>query len=341
MADVKKRLPGNAPGEFFVDRTCENCDVCRQIAPETFGTASRGRPVVLRQPQSDEMKRRAMWSILSCPNGSIGMESRGALADAMHDFPLPIEEDVYYCGFNTLKSAGGNAYFIKHPDGNWMCNTPKFQAQLVKRIHELGGLKYIFISHRDDVGENEKYAKEFGAARIIHHADLEAQPDAEIVIEGSEPIEQSADFAIIPSPGHTEGHCMLLYRSKFLFSGDSLYFDRRLQRIDTWCPYWTWFSFQRQAESVARMAEYSFEWLLPTHGQKVKLSPADMRQQILGAAERAMQVANKRPEDQKRAKILDYYSSELSRLNQRAYALLMHDRAESIRSSIAAAEVSA
>jgi glyoxylase-like metal-dependent hydrolase (beta-lactamase superfamily II)/ferredoxin len=341
MADIKKRLPGNAPGEFFVDRTCENCDVCRQIAPETFGTASRGRPVVISQPQTAQSKRRAMWSILSCPNGSIGMEARGGLAEVMADFPLPIEDDVYYCGLNTLKSAGGNAYFIQHPDGNWMCNTPKFQAQLVKRIRELGGLKYIFISHRDDVGENDKYAEEFGAKRIIHKADLEAQPNAEKVIDGFDPLEISPGFTIIPTPGHTEGHCMLLFRSKFLLSGDSLYFDRKSQRIDAWGPYWTWYSFQRQSESVARLAEYSFEWILPTHGQRVKLPPAEMRLQILGAAERAMQVSNKTPHDLKRAKILKYYAGELTKLNQADYARLMQERADAMRNSVAMAQVGA
>src|SRR5437870_1701287 len=71
MANIKKRLPRNAPGDYFVDRTCENCDICRQIAPETFGTESFPRPIVRVQPQTDEEKRRAMWAILSCPNGSI------------------------------------------------------------------------------------------------------------------------------------------------------------------------------------------------------------------------------------------------------------------------------
>ena len=40
---------------------------------------------------------------------------------------------VYYCGFNSPKSFGGNSYFIEHPEGNWLVDSPKFLPQLVKR----------------------------------------------------------------------------------------------------------------------------------------------------------------------------------------------------------------
>ena len=32
MANLKKRVPENFPGDFFVDSTCIDCDACRQIA---------------------------------------------------------------------------------------------------------------------------------------------------------------------------------------------------------------------------------------------------------------------------------------------------------------------
>ena len=40
MANPKKRVPENTPGDFFVDSTCINCDACRQIAPAVFGEAA-------------------------------------------------------------------------------------------------------------------------------------------------------------------------------------------------------------------------------------------------------------------------------------------------------------
>ena len=37
MANKAQRWPSNVPGEFYVDRTCIDCDQCREIAPATFG----------------------------------------------------------------------------------------------------------------------------------------------------------------------------------------------------------------------------------------------------------------------------------------------------------------
>ena len=36
MANPKKRVPENVPGDFFVDSTCIDCDACRQIAIRHF-----------------------------------------------------------------------------------------------------------------------------------------------------------------------------------------------------------------------------------------------------------------------------------------------------------------
>ena len=40
MANPKKRVPENVPGDYFVDSTCIDCDTCRQIAPQVFGEAA-------------------------------------------------------------------------------------------------------------------------------------------------------------------------------------------------------------------------------------------------------------------------------------------------------------
>ena len=40
MANPRKRVPENVPGDFFVDSTCIDCDACRQIAPSVFGEAA-------------------------------------------------------------------------------------------------------------------------------------------------------------------------------------------------------------------------------------------------------------------------------------------------------------
>lgn len=278
MADIKKRLPKNIAGEFFVDFTCIDCDTCRQLAPATF-MESGDYSVVYAQPQSEEERRRAIRALLACPTGSIGMADRQAARAVMADFPLLIEDDVYYCGFNSPKSYGGNSYFLTHPAGNWLIDSPKYLPHLVRRFEALGGVRYIFLTHRDDVAEAERYAGHFKSQRIIHRDDHSAQPDAEILIDGVQPVAMGPDFLIIPTPGHTRGHCVLLYRSHFLFSGDHVWWSRTGQRLSA-SQSVCWYSWDEQTRSMDRLRDYSFEWILPGHGQPVKLTAAAMREAL-------------------------------------------------------------
>lgn len=278
MADVKKRLPENVAGEFFVDSTCIDCDACRQLAPEVFQDTGEYSSVY-HQPQNAQEERNALRALLACPTGSIGTLHTNAAKTVMSDFPLALEDDVYYCGFNSPKSYGGNSYFIRHPEGNWLIDSPKFLPYLVKRFDALGGIRYIFLTHEDDVADAAQYANTFQSQRIIHRAELAAQPDAEIVVEGDESVSIHPEFLVIPTPGHTRGHCVLLYRNRFLFTGDHLSWSRYQQRLSAWKDY-CWYSWEEQKRSLAKLQAYSFAWILPGHGQRIALSPDEMQQAL-------------------------------------------------------------
>ena len=71
MANLKKRLPTNVEGEFYVDATCIDCDACRQLAPDTFAEVG-DYSSVYAQPQTEEQTRKATRALLACPTGSIG-----------------------------------------------------------------------------------------------------------------------------------------------------------------------------------------------------------------------------------------------------------------------------
>jgi ferredoxin len=125
MANPRKRVLENVPGDFFVDSTCIDCDTCRQIAPEVFGEATE-TSFVKAQPQTNATRRQALQALLACPTGSIGSLGDDDVKAVMKDFPILIEEPVYYCGYNSPKSYGGNSYFIKRAEGNWLIDSPKF-----------------------------------------------------------------------------------------------------------------------------------------------------------------------------------------------------------------------
>jgi glyoxylase-like metal-dependent hydrolase (beta-lactamase superfamily II)/ferredoxin len=284
MANLKKGVPENIPGEFFVDSTCIDCDTCRQIAPAVFGEAAT-TAYVHHQPGNETDREMALRALVCCPTGSIGSLGDARPQSVMHEFPLPIEEPVFYCGFNSPKSFGGNSYFIKHAAGNWLVDSPKFLPRLIQRFQELGGIANIFLTHSDDVADAERYANEFGSSRFIHRKELASQPDADVILDGTKPLELAPGFLAIPTPGHTAGHCVLLFNEKFLFTGDHLAFDRHEKRLEAFRDY-CWHSWPQQIESMQSLVQFPFEWVLPGHGQKVLLPRKEMHRQMKALVER-------------------------------------------------------
>src|ERR1700683_1366295 len=112
MADRARALPENVEGPIFVDATCIDCDTCRQLAPTVFGETGEFSFVKL-QPRDAGEELAAMRALVACPTGSIGTADKRRAPEAGRQFPLPIEDGVFTCGFNSPKSFGGNSYFLK------------------------------------------------------------------------------------------------------------------------------------------------------------------------------------------------------------------------------------
>ena len=73
MATLSERLPENAPGRYYVDATCIDCDQCRAIAPDIFArNEASGLSVVAKQPLSAEELALAEEALTSCATASIG-----------------------------------------------------------------------------------------------------------------------------------------------------------------------------------------------------------------------------------------------------------------------------
>ena len=76
MADSTRRLPSNAPGPFYVDEECIDCDMCRAIAPGIFGLDEElGKSRVQTQPSSPEEFAVADEALSNCPADAIGRET--------------------------------------------------------------------------------------------------------------------------------------------------------------------------------------------------------------------------------------------------------------------------
>ena len=278
MANIALRLPDNVPGDFFVDSTCIDCDACRQIAPATFREAD-DVSVVYHQPESDRETEQALMALVACPTASIGTTEHHDAHIGIDAFPALIAENVYFCGFTAESSFGAWSYLITRPasaGGNILVDSPRFATQLVKRIDAMGGIGTMFLTHRDDVADHARFAGRFGCERVMHTDDGAARLGIERVMRGDEPVWLDADLLAIPTPGHTRGHVVLLYRDKFLFTGDHLAWSPNRETLTAFRSA-CWYSWPEQTRSMEKLLNHDFEWVLPGHGRIHHDSRAGMR----------------------------------------------------------------
>ena len=75
MAEKINRLPENAPGPFYVDDSCIDCDLCRSTASDFFRRDEEiGMSIVYRQPVTPEEIALAEQAKEACPTESIGSD---------------------------------------------------------------------------------------------------------------------------------------------------------------------------------------------------------------------------------------------------------------------------
>jgi Zn-dependent hydrolases, including glyoxylases len=282
MATLADRYPDNAAGDFYVDRTCIDCDACRRIAPAVFAEAA-DHSYVARQPASEAERLRALMALVACPTGSIGTVSRQNAHPALAAFPEPVAENVSFCGFTSKDSFGAWSYFIERPRGNVLVDSPKAVNRLIRHFEERGGVATMFLTHRDDVADHAAFARHFGCERVLHERDVTSGTRAvERKISGSEPVRLDEDLVVIPTPGHTRGHAVLLYRDRFLFTGDHLAWSTRRGGLIAFRDA-CWYSWEEQTRSMERLLDFTFEWVLPGHGAWRRAeSTAAMRRDLEG-----------------------------------------------------------
>jgi ferredoxin len=285
MAHLQDRRSQNISGDLYVDSSCIDCDTCRWMAPEIFDRQD-GLSAVYHQPENASQKAKAMQALLSCPTASIGtVEKSTDIKVIQEQFPLLVSANVYHCGYHAESSYGAASYIIQRPEGNILIDSPRFAPPLVKQIENMGGIRYMYLTHRDDVADHQKFQQHFQCDRILHVDDISQGTKAvEIQLQGTEPYQLASDLLIIPVAGHTKGHTVLLYQEKFLFSGDHLAWSERLQQLYAFREA-CWYSWTELGKSMENLATYNFEWVLPGHGRRFHSDRPTMQQQMLKCLE--------------------------------------------------------
>ena len=279
MAKLAQRRSENIEGDFYVDSTCIDCDTCRWMVPDVYSRAD-GQSIVYHQPKDEKERKQALQALLACPTASIGtVEKPKDIKTVQLSFPLPVADNVYHCGYHSASSYGAASYLIVRPEGNILVDSPRFTSPLVKRIEAMGGVRWMYLTHRDDIADHQQFHEHFGCDRILHKDEVSADTrDVEIQLTGSEPVQIEPEMLIIPVPGHTKGHTVLLYKN-FLFTGDHLAWSDNYHQLIAFRGV-CWYSWTELIKSMRKLKDYRFEWVLPGHGRRYHADEETMQQQL-------------------------------------------------------------
>jgi glyoxylase-like metal-dependent hydrolase (beta-lactamase superfamily II) len=275
---------------WHIDRRCTNCDVARQFGQGLIGEVG-GRSAVIRPPRTEAENASMVAAAFACQTRSIRHDGRGP-DPALDPFPLPLDEHVSLCGHNSRQTAGANSYLLRRPGGGlMMIDTPRWSPVLAQRYEALGPVTDVLLTHRDHAAHGRRYADRLGARLWLHEGDLDAAPDADQVIHGTEPASIDGGVTAWPLPGHTEGSVLYLADDRYCFSGDSFYWSRSTGDIEVAASV-TWYSITELAASLERTApQVRFEWLLPGHGDRQRLAAPDMTRRLQDLAARTQRLS--------------------------------------------------
>lgn len=132
--------------------------------------------------------------------------------------------------FSPFPGLTTHAYLLIHPEGNVLFYNIGDPKEL-DAMAELGGVAWQYLSHRDEVSATlNAIAGRFGTKIAIHNGDAKKcsnirEPDR---VYSHREIHHG-NIGIIPTPGHSPGSTCFMVSSphgkKYLFTGDTLYFD--------------------------------------------------------------------------------------------------------------------
>jgi glyoxylase-like metal-dependent hydrolase (beta-lactamase superfamily II) len=141
-----------------------------------------------------------------------------------HNELRDLEPGLVGIGISPRFAIGQRALLIQTPGGNvlWDC-IPVLDASTASRIHELGGIQHIAISHPHYYSSMVDWAHEFGATIHLAAADRDwvMRPDPSISFwSGS--VEPVPGVRVIQTGGHFEGASVLHWQGA-LMTGDIIY----------------------------------------------------------------------------------------------------------------------
>jgi glyoxylase-like metal-dependent hydrolase (beta-lactamase superfamily II) len=163
---------------------------------------------------------------------------------------------------------GGRAFLVVGPKYNVMVDTPACTRRVIEAVRGAGGLRYVFLTHRDEIGEVRELRRELGGAVILHRTEAALVPGGTDLVFDVD-FEVEPGLWVIHTPGHSPGSsCLLLHRDRLrvLFTGDHIL--RRRDDVPAPLKFpWTW-DWDAQVASARRLLDLEFDTIVPSHGDR-------------------------------------------------------------------------
>jgi len=136
--------------------------------------------------------------------------------------PRAVLENVFAFPPNR-DTLGGTAYLIVENDGNILIDAPPWIAEIQDFLAERGGVRTIFLTHRDNRGKATQIQNDTGCTLVVQEQEAYLLPDADVKTFQDE-------IAILPNltgiwtPGYSPGSSCAYYANAggVLFSGRHL-----------------------------------------------------------------------------------------------------------------------
>lgn len=209
---------------------------------------------------------------------------------------MPIDPDrlpgVYHLGYHDRNAGATAPYLIVREGGrgNIMIDAPRFNGRLAFQVEDMGGVAFHIFTHQDTTPDQAKWSAFFEESeRIIHRFDAMGETlEFESRLNGRGPWEIGDDIKIIYVPGRTLGSIAVIYKSPVdtaIFTGGTLGWSPSLNMLDGDAQH-NRGGIKRQADSIRKLAEENFDWLLPGRGMRMRFSgPQERRKRLLEAAD--------------------------------------------------------
>jgi len=118
---------------------------------------------------------------------------------------------------------GGTAYFIVENESNILIDCPAWDDTNQKFLHDLGGVRWLFLTHRGAIGKTREIQETFGCEVLVQEQEAYLLPGLR-VIKFQQEFNLSNLAQATWTPGHSPGCSCLYYTGHggVLFSGRHL-----------------------------------------------------------------------------------------------------------------------